>query len=115
PTILARAAEPFAECAQTIHETVRNSPVIASDETSARVKGKTHWQWTFVAAQAVGHVIAPTRGKIVAKELHNRAQREVWISDRLPAQCNHAEQHQFCLSHLTRDAQYAVDAGDSVF
>src|SRR5262249_60596366 len=48
--MLARAAEPFAACAQTIHETVRNSPVIASDETSARVKGKTHWQWTFVAA-----------------------------------------------------------------
>ena len=43
--MLARAAEPFAECAQTIHETVRNSPVIASDETSARVKGKTHWLW----------------------------------------------------------------------
>ena len=31
--MLARAAEPFAACAQTIHETVRNSPVIASDET----------------------------------------------------------------------------------
>jgi hypothetical protein len=26
---------------------VRASEVIASDETSARVKGKTHWQWTF--------------------------------------------------------------------
>ena len=62
--MLARAAEPFAECAQTIHETVRNSPVIASDETSARVKGKTHWQWTFVAATAVAHLIAPTRGKM---------------------------------------------------
>jgi Transposase IS66 family len=51
--MLARTAEPFAECAQTIHETVRNSPVIASDETSARLKGKTHWQWTFVTASAV--------------------------------------------------------------
>jgi transposase len=40
--MLARTAEPLAECAQTIHETVRNSPAIASDETSARVKGKTH-------------------------------------------------------------------------
>jgi transposase len=39
----------------------------------------------------------------------------VWISDRLPAQCNHADAHQFCLAHLTRDAQYAIDAGDSVF
>jgi hypothetical protein len=30
-----------------IRETVRGSPVISSDETGARVAGKTHWQWTF--------------------------------------------------------------------
>jgi transposase len=113
--MLARAAEPFAECAQAIHETVRNSPVIASDETSARVKGKTHWQWTFVAATAVAHLIAPTRGKIVPTEFLNGARPKVWISDRLLAQCNHAEAHQFCLSHLIRDAQYAIDDGDTVF
>jgi transposase len=113
--MLARAAEPFAECAQTIHETVRNSPVIASDETSARVKGKTHWQWTFVAATAVAHLIAPTRGKIVPTEFLDGARPKVWVSDRLLAQCNHAEAHQFCLAHLIRDAQYAIDAGDTVF
>src|SRR5215471_17475035 len=98
--MLARAAEPFAECAQAIHETVRNSPVIASDETSARVKGKTHWQWTFVAATAVAHLIAPTRGKIVPTEFLDGARPKVWLSDRLLAQCNHAEAHQFCLAHL---------------
>ena len=96
--MLARAAEPFAESAQTIHETVRNSPVIASDETSARVKGKTHWQWTFVAATAVAHLIAPTRGKIVPTEFLDGATPKVWLSDRLLAQCNHAEAHQFCLA-----------------
>ena len=113
--MLARAAEPFAECAQTIHETVRNSPVIASDETSARVKGKTHWQWTFVAATAVAHLIEPTRGKIVPTEFLDGARPKVWLSDRLLAQCKHAEAHQFCLAHLIRDAQYAIDAGDTVF
>ncbi|HEX3524810.1 MAG TPA: IS66 family transposase [Stellaceae bacterium] len=113
--MLARAAEPFAECAQTIHETVRNSPVIASDETSARVQGKTYWQWTFVTATAVAHLIAPTRGKIVPIEFLNGARPKVWISDRLFAQCNHAEAHQYCLSHLIRDGQYAIDAGDTVF
>src|SRR5262249_21997835 len=30
--MLSRAAEPFARCAEAIHETVRTSPVIASDE-----------------------------------------------------------------------------------
>jgi len=113
--MLARTAEPFAECAQTIHDTVRNSPVIASDETSARVNGKTHWQWTFVANTAVAHLIAPTRGKIVPTEFLDGARPKVWLSDRLLAQCNHAEAHQFCLAHLIRDAQYAIDAGDTVF
>src|SRR5215831_2264119 len=113
--MLARAAKPFAKCAQTIHETVRSSPVIASDETSARVKSKTHWQWVFSAATAVAHVIAPTRGKIVPKEFLDGAKPKVWVSDRLAAQCNHADAHQFCLAHLIRDAQYAIDAGDTVF
>jgi hypothetical protein len=40
---VARTAEPFAECTEKLAESVRNSPVIASDDTSARVTGKTHW------------------------------------------------------------------------
>lgn len=43
------------------------------------------------------------------------AKPKVWISDRLPAQCRHAAAHQYCLAHLIRDAQFAVDAGDTVF
>jgi transposase len=113
--ILLRAAEPLAERAQTIRETVRNSPVIASDETSARVKGMTFWQWTFLTSTAVVHLIAPTRGKIVPVEFLDGARPKVWLSDRLASQCNHAEAHQICLAHLIRDAQYAIDAGDTVF
>jgi transposase len=113
--ILSRAAEPLAERAQTIHETVRNSPVIASDETSARVKGMTFWQWTFVTTTAVAHLIAPTRGKIVPVKFLDGARPEVWLSDRFLSQYNHAERHQICLAHLIRDAQYAIDAGDTVF
>jgi transposase len=113
--MLARAAKPFAANAADIAETVRQSPVIASDETSARVCGKTHWQWTFAAASAVYHTIAPTRGKVVPVEFLRGARPKVWLSDRLAAQCRHAEAHQYCLAHLIRDAQYAIDAGDSVF
>jgi hypothetical protein len=40
---------------------------------------------------------------------------KVWLSDRLPAQCTHAEAHQFCLADLIRDAQYAIDHGDTIF
>jgi len=113
--MLARAGKPFAASAASIAETVRQSPVVASDETSARVCGKTHWQWTFAAASAVYHTIAPTRGKVVPTEFLGQAKPKVWISDRLAAQGRHAEAHQFCLAHLIRDAQYAIDAGDTVF
>ncbi len=104
--MLARAAKPFAARADEIAETVRQSPVIASDETSARVCGKTHWQWTFAAATAVYHTIAPTRGKVVPAAFLGQAKPKVWLSDRLAAQCKHADAHQYCLAHLIRDAQY---------
>ena len=113
--MLARAAPPFAAEADKIADIVRASPVIASDETSARVCGKTWWQWLFASASAVWHTIVPTRGKAVPVEFLAGVKPEVWISDRLPAQCRHAEAHQFCLAHLIRDAQYAIDAGDTVF
>ena len=113
--MLSRAAKPFAASAAAIAAIVRNSPVIASDETSARVCKKTHWQWVFAAKTAVFHMIASSRKKIVPTEFLGTAKPDVWISDRLPAQATHAAAHQVCLAHLIRDAQYAIDAGDNVF
>jgi transposase len=113
--MLSRMGEPFGAAADKIAAIVRASEVIASDETSARVKGKTHWQWTFGCTTAVYHVIAPTRGKSVPTDFLAGARPKVWLSDRLPAQCTHAEAHQFCLAHLIRDAQYAIDHGDTIF
>jgi transposase len=113
--MLARAETPLGQRAEQIAETVRNSPVVASDETSARVLGKTWWQWVFSSASAVYHTIVPTRGKAVPVDFLGGAKPEVWVSDRLAAQCRHAEAHQYCLAHLIRDAQYAIDAGDTVF
>jgi transposase len=113
--MLARTAAPFAARADEIAATVRAAQVVASDETSARVKGKTWWQWTFGCATAVTFVIAPTRGKCVPTGFLDGARPKVWLSDRLAAQANHAEAHQVCLAHLIRDAQYAIDHGDTIF
>lgn len=113
--MLARVEKPFAARADAIAATVRASAVIASDETSARVKGKTHWQWTFVAPTAICHLIAPSRGKKVVTGFLAGATPDVWTSDRLAAQGRHAARHQYCLAHLMRDAQYAAEAGDKIF
>jgi transposase len=112
---LARVGKAFEAPAERIAEEVRRSEAIASDETSARVKGKTWWQWTFGCATACYFVIAETRGKCVPTEFLAGAKPKMWLSDRLPAQCKHAEQHQFCLAHLIRNAQYAIDHGDTIF
>ena len=113
--MLARVGKVIAAPAERIAEEVRASEVVASDETSARVKGKTWWQWTFGCATAVAFVMAESRGKCVPTAFLAGARPKMWLSDRLPAQCRHAEEHQFCLAHLLRDAQYAIDHGDAIF
>ena len=40
---------------------------------------------------------------------------DVWVADRYAAQAGHGNQRQLCLAHLLRDAQYAIDAGDTGF
>jgi transposase len=59
-------------------------------------------------ATAVYHLIASTRGKCVPTDFLGGVKPKMWLSDRLAAQLGHAEEHQFCLAHLTRDAQYAI-------
>ena len=63
--MLARAREPLLAAAATIRATVLASPVVCSDETSARVSGTNWWEWVFIGSLAVLHVIRPSRGKAV--------------------------------------------------
>jgi len=89
--------------------------VIASDETTTRVDGMTHWQWVFISDQAVLHEIAPRRAKTVAEAVLNGHQPGVWVSDRYAGQQELGKVHQVCLAHVLRDVQYAIDCGDTVF
>ena len=66
--MLARAREPLLAAAAAIRETVTASEVVCSDETSARVTGKTWWEWVFVGTLAVLHIIRPSRGKAVVRD-----------------------------------------------
>jgi transposase len=113
--ILARAREPLLAATAAIEQVVLASPVVCSDETSARVKGKNWWEWVFVTTLAVLHVIKPSRGKAVVTALFGAIQPEVWVSDMLGSQRGHAVAWQVCLAHLLRDAKYATECGDTTF
>ena len=113
--LIGRAQAPLAASAATIAAEVRASPVVASDETSARVKGQNWWQWVLLSSTAVHHLIADSRSAAVLDDFLGDTKPEVWVADRYAAQAGHANERQLCLAHLLRDAQYAIDSGDTGF
>jgi transposase len=113
--ILARAQTPLLAAAAPMAAAVRASAVVGSDETSARVCGKTWWQWVLLSSTAICHVIADTRAAAVVTTFLQGAQPEVWVADRYGGQLGHGVVRQMCLAHLLRDAKYAIEDGDTVF
>jgi transposase len=102
-----QAAQPEAEA---IGERVRQSPVIASDETSARVHGRNHWEWVFIGQGSEYHLIRRSRGQDVIEEFMAECRVEVWVSDCWGPQLNGpAELHQLCLPHQVRALQGLID------
>jgi transposase len=113
---LARVAERLAPSAAAIREQVRASPVIGSDETSARVNGRTHWQWVFQTPTASYHVIAPRRNGAVVQAFLGEVAPQTWVSDLYRPQLNAgAARHQICLAHQLRELQYVVDREQSAW
>ena len=113
--MLARVGTPLTVAAETAAAAVRNSKVVASDETSARVAGKNWWQWVLLSSTAVRHLIVDSRGAVVLTGFLGQTKPDVWVADRYAAQAGHGKERQLCLAHLLRDAQYAIDAGDTGF
>jgi transposase len=101
------AAQPLADA---IGDQVRHRPVIGSDETSARVHGRNHWEWVFVSGHLEYHVIAASRGQAVIETFMQQCRAEVWQSDCWKAQLNApATTHQLCLQHQIRNLQGLID------
>jgi transposase len=108
---LRRLAERARPAYDALREQVRGSPVINSDETGARIDGRTHWHWVFQTPDASYHEIAPSRGAAVIDAFLAGAEPEVWGSDLWAPQVGTpAGAHQVCMSHQFRELAYAVEA-----
>lgn len=95
---------------------IRSSRLVASDETTVRVKGKNEWEWVFQNKDVSIHVIRPTRSSSVIREVMGAHRPQIWVSDLLSSQKdNPAYRWQVCLAHQLRDLKYAIDAGDTIF
>ena len=110
--VKSRLIEPMAE----IQSQLQCAELICSDETSARVCGKTQWEWVFQNEDVCFHIICPTRGASVIYSVLGEHEPQTWVSDLFSAQRNHPGMRwQVCLAHQLRDLQFAIDAGDVVF
>ena len=86
-----------------IVQRLRSSRIVGSDETSARLMGKTVWEWVFQNADVCLHVIRPSRGAAVIDAVMEGHRPEIWVSDLYSAQKKHpAEDWQVCLAHQLR-------------
>lgn len=114
--LVQRAAQRLEPAAQAIRDEVRQSRVVGSDETGARVDGQNHWQWVFVNDTATYHVIASSRGSQVIHDVMGDAVPLVWVRDLWSAQLKAPGRfHQMCHAHQLRDLQYAIDAERSAW
>jgi transposase len=108
---LRRLAERARPTYEAIGAEVRAGPVIGSDETGARVAGKTAWQWVFQTPGASYHMIVPRRNAEVIAAFLGETRPAGWVSDLWRPQLQvDAETHQICLSHQIRNLTYAVEA-----
>jgi transposase len=99
-----------------ILKAVRSARLVCSDETSARVNGKNEWEWVFQNHEVCFHIIRPSRGGDVIRDVMGDHQPEVWVSDLYSSQKTHpAAEWQVCLAHQLRDCQYGIEAGDAIF
>jgi transposase len=106
----------FAGQASLIRARLLSSTILQSDETSVRVGKQTWWTWVFHHAEDACFVIHRNRSRAVVEQFLGEHRPDFWVSDRLASQMGWAKKdHQVCLAHLIRDAQYAIDAGDNAF
>jgi transposase len=106
----------FARQTGLIRARLLASTILESDETSARVGKQTWWTWVFHHGEDACFVIHRNRSRAVVEGFLGEYRPDFWVSDRLASQMNWAKKnHQVCLAHLIRDAQYAIEAGDSAF
>jgi len=113
--ILKAGQDAFSEQTDRFRADLAAGSVIASDETGMRVGKVNRWLWVFHHGPTALFLGNQSRSKTVVEDFLGDWRPDFWVSDRYGGQMGWAaKDHQFCLAHLLRDVQYAIDGGDTV-
>ena len=101
---IARTARTLEPTYDALIEGIRQSPVVAPDETGWRVGGARQWLWAFAGAEITVYLIAPGRGYeqaclVLGPDFCGVLERDGWAPYRRLCE---AAAHQSCLAHLLR-------------
>ena len=114
--MLADSRPAFARQKNLIRARLLAGSVLQSDETSVRVGKKNWWNWVFHHGEDCCFVIRNSRGKdMVADSSATSVPPCGSPTTTARGSARAKTDHQVCLAHLIRDAQYAIDAGDIAF
>jgi transposase len=93
---------------QEIKSRIENAAWLGTDETGAKINGKTHWFWTWQNEALTFIIQSQSRGyKTIAETFPGGLPAAILVHDRWAAHfgCD-ASGHQICLAHLLRDLNY---------
>ena len=79
--VFRRMGTGMAAATKTITDKLLTARIVASDETTTRTNGITHWQWVFLSDKAVLHKISKRWERQVAEDVLAGHQPDVWVSD----------------------------------
>jgi transposase len=112
--ILHASRKAFAKQTSLLKARLLSGSALASDETGVRVGKANWWLWVFHHGDTAVFVADEHRTREAVERFLGEWRPDYWISDRLGSQKGWAKkEHQFCLSHLIRDVQWAIDQGDA--
>jgi transposase len=113
--ILHASRKPFAKQVSLLKSRLLSGSALASDETGVRVGKANWWLWVFHHGDTAVFLAEEHRSKEVVETFLGEWRPDYWISDRLGSQMGWArKEQQYCLAHLIRDVQWAIDQGDAV-
>ena len=108
--IAERAGQAAQALTGALRDEIRRSAVVNSDETGARVDGRTWWEWVFRGGTAVLHVIRPSRAVDVIEEVMGAARVGTWVCHCWKPQLKApAERFQLCRARQIRNRHGLID------
>lgn len=114
--VLARVHARLGTHVEAIAKRVRESAVVGSDETRARVAGQTCWNWVIQSPTAVYHFVAKSRGTRELRDFFGETLPEVQESDCYAAQlASPVGTKQICQAHQLRELLYAIEHADGEY